>query len=231
MKTIFFAMCMTAVMMALGCGSAETTGGSGSTTASTSGSGGTDTTVGKSPAIEAFQASRRATQQDPQILVVLDAQTGTAAMVSIAPSTEAARVQSVIDWTLDVYCRAWATHAGVTWAPSAGTHSPAQAGFESAAFQAATQAARDALPVQSWEAEWAGFEAGFEAAEAGVPGIPAEWTEERKGMLQGALDAAYIGAVKSGAADIAAALASIGPIGGELFAAENDEFAALVAHP
>lgn len=228
MKCLFL---MISCLIALGCGPVESTGAAGgsSSSVSSSGTGGSEAApTGKSKAIEAFQASRRATQQDPMVLAVIDAQTATADMVSLEPMTESARVQSVIDWTLLTYCTAWAAHAGVTWEPTQGTHAPAQAGFEAAAFESAAHDARAKLAPQTWDQAWSGFEAGFLATQASVVGIPSEWTEERKGMLQGALHCAYIGSVASGATDISSALASIGPVGAKLFEAENSEFDALV---
>lgn len=223
MMRLSMMVCAVLVALTMGCGPIEGPGQSGG--------GEAPAAMGKSPAIEAFQASRRATQQDPAVLATLDAQTATAVSVSLEPAVEAARVQSVIDWTLSAYCQAWAFHAGVGWISGTSPRTPAAAGKEAAGFQAATQAARDLLPLQLWEDEWAGFEAGFLAAEAGVPGIPVEWVAEREGMLQGALDAAYLGAVKAEAQDISAALASIGPIGVKLADAENAEFNILAGHP
>ena len=151
-------------------------------------------------------------------------------MISLAPAVEAERVQSVIDWSLVVYMQAWRDHAGIsatTWSPSSGLHTPEQAGLEAQGFDAAAQAARANVPPQSWDQAWAGFEAGFLAAQGAVKGIPVEWVEERKGMLAGALSCAYLGAVAAGATTIEEALSSIGPIGVQLFAAENAELAAL----
>ncbi len=231
MKSILVMMIMCVV--AIGCGSEPIAGaGGGSTSSASSGTGGTggeSVPHGKSAAILAFNGSRRATQQDPAVLAAIDAQTASADMVSLDPLVEAARVQSVIDWTLEVYCVTWADYAKVTWSPTSGKHAPKQAGVEAAAFEAAAMGVRSKLGPQAWDQAWGGFEAGFLAAQASVQGIPSEWTEERKGMLQGALNCAYVGAVASGAADIGAALASIGGIGGQLFAAENVEFGQLVA--
>jgi hypothetical protein len=230
----FFSSVVLACVALAACGSdptaaTGTTGDASSSSASaSSGTGGEVPALGASPAIVAFQDSRKATQQDPAIVAAIDAQTATANMVDLSPDVEARRVAYVLDWTVDDYEQAWADHAGFTFAPGQAPRSPAQAGVDSKAFEDAATATLAALPAQSWDAQWDGFTAGFLAAQATVK-HPVEWTEARAHMLPGALKAAKIGAIKAGAADINAAFASIGPVGAKLSAVETKGFDALAA--
>ncbi len=203
-------------------------GGVSASASSSSGTGGEVPATGKSPAIEAFQASRRAAHQDPAEIAAIDAQTATAAMVDISADVEAKRVQYVLDWTIDDVEQPFGQMANVNFDRGGAPRAQDDAESTSASFASNAAMVLGKLPEQPWDAAWVTFCAEFITAQSAVV-RPAAWANVSDTSVRGALDSMKIIAIYGGAKNIEEALASNGGIRAQITKNENDAFRALVS--
>jgi hypothetical protein len=229
MKSYVYAMCVGLFASSfVACVPGESVTGTGGSGSSSGGSGGEVPTIGKSRVLESFQLSRRAMQTDPEILDAIDKQLSAEDMIDNSSAAEQARIDYILNWTVDVYEQAWAQAAGVSFERGSTPRTKERADAVSAAFDFAATATLAKLPEQPWDAEWENHVDVFMTMQSYVS-HPAELDEMNASRLGGVFKCMKIVAILSDAKTVQGAVASLGGINVQMLKSEDAAFDDLAA--